>query len=71
MILFRILNLTTLIQRGGGTWPYETRQPAICKVLIPAKCYLILEDKVWLPKVFPKWKDFFVLQNELHGSDKS
>jgi len=36
-----------LIQRGGGTGPNETRQPAAeVTVPIPAGLY-ILEDEVW------------------------
>jgi hypothetical protein len=35
---FRLYNLIIkLIQRGGGTGPYETRQPAISTVPIPTE----------------------------------
>jgi hypothetical protein len=39
----------TLIQRGGGTRPDETRQPAGCKQGATSdKMVSILEDKIWV-----------------------
>lgn len=59
VILFRILKLITLIQSGGGIWPREAQQPTLCKVLIPAKCEVILEDKVTLPEQLSKMEGCF------------
>ncbi|BCB03814.1 hypothetical protein KH172YL63_19470 [Bacillus sp. KH172YL63] len=64
VILFRILKLITLIQSGGGIWPCEAQQPTKCKVLIPAKWEVILEDKVFLPEQLSKMDGcFFVFES--------